>query len=130
MVEKTVPICDVCKKSIAKDKCQFCDKDVCSECSDEIEVGTIFLDTCVQCGDKIENVIEREENFWKEFNKNEHMVSKIITHIKKKMILKNLDSDEDEDDERQGYPITTKRMRIKRKRRTGSWAEAMRGKTI
>ena len=125
MVEKTVKICDVCKESIAKDKCSFCDKDICSECSDEIEVGTIFLDACSQCGDKIEKAIEREENFWKEFNKNMDMRNKIITHIKKKLILDNLSSDEDEEDE-QDYPITIGRGRMKgirrKKGKPGSWA--------
>ena len=126
MVEKTVKICDVCSKSIAKSKCSFCEKDVCLDCIEEIEAGTVKFKTCPECCEKIENA-GRNKGLWKEFNKNEDMASKIRTYLKKKMILKALD-DSDEDEE-QGYPVTTKTMKTKsirrRKGERGIWAEAM-----
>ncbi len=139
MVEKTVKICDTCNKSIAKNKCPFCEKDVCSECSDELEAGTVSLTTCDNCANKLEMVANREKNFWKEFNKNENIKNKILTYLKKKMILKSLDEkpnyeDEEEDEEEDYSPNFSKTggISIKRKSKTKNkgWASAMRGNSI
>ena len=131
MVEKTVKICDVCSKSIAKSKCSFCEKDVCLDCIEEIEAGTVKFKTCPECCEKIENA-GRNKGLWKEFNKNEDMASKIRTYLKKKMILKALDSDEDEGGDggyTMGYP-SPKNIRRTIKKGKGDWAKTMGDTTI
>ena len=133
MVEKTVKICDTCNKSIAKNKCPFCEKDICSECSNELEAGTVSLTSCENCANKVEIVANRGKIFWKEFNKNEGMKNKIITYLKKKMILKNLDEKSYDEDEDEGYSPNkfsrTGGISIKRKPKTkyGDWTTAMKG---
>ena len=132
MVEKTVKICDTCDTSIAKNKCPFCEKDVCSECSSELEAGTVSLTTCENCANKVEMVANRGKNFWKEFNQNESMENKILTYLKKKMILKGLDEKPDDEDEDEDYSpkfSKTGGISIKRKSKNkhGSWETTMRG---
>ncbi len=134
MVEKTVKICDTCDTSIAKNKCPFCEKDVCSECSSELEAGTVSLTTCENCANKVEMVANRGKNFWEEFNKNESMKNKILTYLNKKIILKGLDEkpDYEEGDEEEDYSPNfskTGGISIKRKSKTKNkgWASAMRG---
>ncbi len=99
MVEKTIKICDVCNECVSKNKCPFCEKDICSGCLDEIEAGTMILEPCEDCSKKMENIANREKDFWGEFNKTEGMEKKIITYFKKKMIVENLDEAEEDDDE-------------------------------
>jgi hypothetical protein len=131
MVEKTVTICDVCRKSIAKTKCPFCEKDICEDCSDELlEAGTVLLKVCEGCLNKIKNTAQREKDFWKEFNQNENMENKLIIYIKKKLILNNLgDEETDEDEEYDNTATNVGIYKLKKgaKRRIGqgSWAKAM-----
>ena len=129
MVEKTVPICDVCGKSIAKNKCPFCEKDLCSDCSEEIAAGTVDFKVCSVCLNKIENAGRRKKDFWKEFNKSTDMKNKIRIYLKKKMILDNLNDEGSDEDEGEGlYPPSRTKTRIIRRTKSipGTWTEAMR----
>ena len=117
MVEKTVKICDVCDEGVAKKKCPLCEKDVCSNCLDEIETGTVIFEPCEDCSKKMENIADREKDFWGEFNKNEGMEKKIITYFKKKMIVENLDEAEEDDEDFPSELPRKKRKTAKVRRR-------------
>ena len=45
MVEKTVKICDVCNKSIARNNCTYLRKDICLDCSKNVEVENLVWTT-------------------------------------------------------------------------------------
>lgn len=64
MVRIKVSVCDVCKTSVSDKKCDYCKKDVCYDCYETIEMGTIKVALCKDCEKKIEKVVEGDNSFW------------------------------------------------------------------
>ncbi len=128
MKKTNIVICDDCKRVVANKKCSFCEKDICEDCGEEVEIGTVTFNFCKACLNKLERSGYERPRFWDEFNKQGNMQEKIITYLKKSLILKNL-SDDEEDEEEYEPKITHRkiaRKKLKRKTGIGSWAEAMR----
>ncbi len=123
MKKTDVNICDDCKRTIAKKKCSFCEKDICDDCTNEEEIGTVSFNFCKNCLDKLERSGFERSSFWDEFNEQENMKEKIIQYLKKSLILENL-SDEDEEEEE--YEPSTHRKIARGKLRIASLAKAMR----
>jgi len=121
MVEKIVKICDVCNEGVAKTTCPVCDKDICPNCLDELEAGTVVFEPCEDCSTKMEKIAKRGKDFWEEFNKNEGMEKKIITYFKKKMIVENLDESEDDDDDDDVLSEFRRKKRKRAKVRRRKW---------
>ena len=121
MVEKKVNVCDICNNSISNQKCAFCKKDVCVNCSDHFEIGTILVITCKDCERNIKRALEKDKNVWEEFNEQNELKEKTIDYINKKVILDNLgdkEFEEEEDYENDNTQNIRKlRGKLKRKRR-------------
>jgi len=130
MKKTDVDICDDCRRIIANKKCSFCKKDICDECTSGEEVGTVVLDLCKNCLNKLERGGFERQSFWKEFNTEEDMEEKIIQYLKKRLILKNLSDEEEDEEESDPVYHSTIRRRARKKIGAGSWDEAMRKKTI
>ena len=101
MVKKNIAICDVCNRSISDKKCDCCKKDVCPDCYETEDMGTIGVVLCKDCERKIDTLLETDESFWDEFNKQLDLKNKMIEYIGKKLILSKLDDEkiEEEDDD-------------------------------
>ncbi len=128
MKKTNITICDDCKKTISNKKCSFCEKDICDNCSDEEEIGTVAFNFCKNCLTKLERSGFERQSFWNEFNKQENMKEKIILYLKKSLIAKNLSDEEDEEEDFEDEPSMHRKI-ARKKLRTGSWAKAMRGKS-
>ncbi len=125
MKKTDINICDDCNRIIANKKCSFCEKDICDDCSNEEEIGTVAFNFCKNCMDKLERSGFERQSFWDEFNKQENMKEKIILYLNKSLIVKNLN---DEEEEEEYEPITHRKIaRRKIRTRGGNWAKAMRG---
>jgi len=112
MVRKKVSVCDVCKTSVSDKKCDCCKKDVCYDCHEVIEMGTIKVALCKNCEKKIEGLVENDKHFWDELNKQLDLKNKTIEYIKKKLILSNLDDKNVETDDK-GWAKAFKQGRFK-----------------
>ena len=99
MVRKRVSVCDVCNTSVSGKKCDCCKNDVCFDCHEVIEMGTIKVALCKNCEKKIERLIESDGDFWKEFNKQLDLKNKTMEYIGKKLILSSFDDKEVETDD-------------------------------
>lgn len=99
MAEKEkVIICDECDWKIAKEKCNLCGKDLCSDCSksftlelkstsQQTEFYTL-INYCSECRGK---VIKMRGNFWDDFKPK--VVKNIVDYVRKSMIIENLKED-------------------------------------
>ena len=99
MKKTNLIICDICGKVIATKKCSLCGKDLCDGCTNGRTIGTVSLDFCKICVRKIKRINYDRPSFWEEFNIAENMVEKIVQHIKKSLMLKNLGNEDDDDDD-------------------------------
>lgn len=95
MVEEKVVLCDDCHSVVAKWKCQFCGKDLCDGCKktmsmsrfrtqyDNDDLDIIICDECF----KVYDGVEIDKEFFTNIG------SGIIKHLKKQVILKNLEDE-------------------------------------
>lgn len=96
MTEKEkVIICDECNQKIAKEKCNLCSKDLCSDCSksftlelkstsQQTEFYTL-INYCFECRNK---VMGTKSGFWDDFKPK--VVKDIVDYVRKNMIIENL----------------------------------------
>lgn len=59
-MKKEVEICDECSKKVAEKKCEICEKDLCSECADQIDFMVESQEimgfmVCSSCAESIDN---------------------------------------------------------------------------
>lgn len=86
MTKKEVEICDVCKRVIASNKCEFCGADMCDACISPLGIGTdeklmVRINSCKNCFEILEDV-----DLEKEFNNNHKKIKGDIIDIFKKLI--------------------------------------------
>ncbi|KKK65362.1 hypothetical protein LCGC14_2974880 [marine sediment metagenome] len=109
MVKTETILCDVCKEKIGISKCSICDKDLCSSCwvISWLEVNGVYPDGsgtfgrytlyfCGNCHSKlVSNTSSNKPLLENEFLKK--LSKKTINHIKRKLILNNLENTSKED---------------------------------
>ena len=90
-MKKEVNICDRCKEMVSKDKCEICDDDVCDNCLEKETLGIFDGLVCESCSNKLDECEIDEENFWKDFIKNnKNIKEKMMDYIKRNIIIENL----------------------------------------
>lgn len=87
-MKKEIELCDNCKKSLAKTKCDFCGNDLCNRCSRKtrLTIGTNYyvltdLTFCSKCDKKIKWEGELSEDIKKI----------ILNQIKARMMLNTIE---------------------------------------
>ncbi len=103
-MKKEVNICDNCKERVTKLKCCLCNNDVCSNCSEKEILGLFDGLVCNSCNEKLNNCGIEEEDFWKDFIKNNKDIKeKIMDYIKRNIIIENLSETKKKKDDKYGY---------------------------
>jgi len=95
-METKIILCDSCKERVAKNKCDFCNKDLCSSCGARtgIKIANIAdieeIVCCKDCGTKWSNKI-RDHKTYRDETFAEKIKKEVIAHIKKKAIADKID---------------------------------------
>lgn len=100
-MKKEVTLCDFCKRIVTKERCAFCNKDICENCknsfsivynrSERLEEMYEIL-ACGECKNHYRKVQTNLE-LWKPIQK------KIVDYLKKAKIVQSMEEKEDNHDE-------------------------------